>query len=635
MLQKILIGCLAPCLFLTLSVSSCAPQTDSVAEPTAISSPTHFVPAPEIRFGLIGAAPAAQPNIWQLFDQVGANYASRALAEGSLLRLYHLDPQDFSFQPLAAAGFPSEPIQEGAQYAALVQLRSDLRWTDGSPFTAEDVAFSANTILAFEFDYDWGAYYSRQFLQRAEALNSSTVKFIFKQKPNVEVWQYGVLQAPLVQKAFWQPAVQQAASLLPADALNVEIAKIRANLEIAQPQLADLTAQITSLRVNGKQNRKTESDYLKIQGEVVYLQATLENRLEDYAAQIKLAQQSLQAARAEKEPTLGTWLPAQKKDGVWINQLNPDQPFGAPSFERVSYHFFENETAALSAFQNNQVDFILSPVENAPAGARYNPSSSARFLVFNPLQGYLADPAFRAAFACLIDRSALADDILQNKAAPLNSFVLSPQWHNSSLSDACSGMNHAARLAYAAQRLKDAGYSWRQIDKKIILPNGGDFPTVTLLAPTLKEDPLRYAAAAYIAEQAQGLGIPLEVQAVTLNDIVYAVYSSQKYDMALIGWRLSEYPAYLCDWLNGEKLFFTTGNRFQSACAALHAESNLTAAHQIIAQIESALYVELPLIPLFSVKQADVYQNLSYPAPGILNGWAGLYGAPAYAISAP
>jgi hypothetical protein len=44
---------------------------------------------------------------------------------------------------------------------------------------------------------------------------------------------------------------------------------------------------------------------------------------------------------------------------------------------------------------------------------------------------------------------------------------------------------------------------------------------------------------------------------------------------------------------------------------------------------------ELPFIPLFTVMQADVYRNLSYPQTNILNGWSGLYGAPSYAVPAP
>ena len=255
-------------LFLTLLIASCAPQPDSVAEPTSISNPTTSpLHTPEIRFALVGES--ERTNVWQLFDQSGATYANQALHSGTFPSLYQLAPQDASLQPLAAEGFLSEVTQDGDRYSAVVKLRPDLKWTDGSPFTAEDVAFTANTALTFEFDYDWGAYYPREVLDHAEAVDLVTVKFIFKQKPNVGNWQYGVLQAPIVQKAFWELAVQEAADLLPNAALRAEIAKIRASLEEAQPVLADLTAQVNSLKVSGKQNRKIEGDYVVRAGQNV------------------------------------------------------------------------------------------------------------------------------------------------------------------------------------------------------------------------------------------------------------------------------------------------------------------------------------------------------------------------------
>jgi ABC-type transport system substrate-binding protein len=169
------------------------------------------------------------------------------------------------------------------------------------------------------------------------------------------------------------------------------------------------------------------------------------------------------------------------------------------------------------------------------------------------------------------------------------------------------------------------------------MSNGEAFPKITLLAPSKEEDALRHAAAKYIAEQAQYLGIPFAVQEVGLSDVNYAVYSSQKYDMALMGWRLSEYPAYLCQWFSGENLLLYNSNRLKPVCDALRVEPDLDAARQAVAQIESALMSELPFIPLFTMAQMDIYRNLSYPMPAvnILNGWSGLYGAPSYAAPAP
>jgi len=632
--------------FLTFLLASCAPQPDASRVPVGFSTPTETPPpthALEIRFALIGRS--QQVNVWQLFDESGASYASHAIHSGTLPGLYHLAPQDSSFQPFVADDLPSEVTQDGVNYSAVVKLRADLKWTDGSPFTAEDVAFTANTALVFELDNDWGAYYPREYLDHAEAVDPSTVKFVFKQKPNVGVWQYGVLQGPIVQKAFWESIVQDASALLPNDALRAKIGQIRASLQVAQSDFDILNEQIIALRVSGKQNRKIEGDYTRMQGEVTYLQISLDKLLEDYAAQVKSAQEALYVVKDEEEPTLGMWMPPVEKDGVWVSQVNPDfaERFGVPSFERSTYRFFEDENAALTAYQNDEVDFILSPIDDVPADAKYNPSYSARFLVFNPLNGYLADPAFRSALACMIDRESLAADILQNKAAPLDSFVLSNQWHDANLKDACAGMDESARVTYVVKLLKDAGYSWVQepgaenAGQNLLMSNGEAFPKVTLLAPLKEEDALRYAAAKYIAEQAQYLGIPFVVREVSLDDAVYAVYSSQKYDMALMGWRLSEYPAYLCEWFGGGNRFLYNSNRLKAVCDALGAESDLDAARQAVAQIEAALTSELPFIPLYTVMQVDVYHNLSYPLPAanILNGWSGLYGAPSHAIPAP
>jgi peptide/nickel transport system substrate-binding protein len=532
-------------------------------------------------------------------------------------------------------------VQDSVNYSAIVKLRTDLKWTDGSSFTAEDVAFTVNTAIAFEFGYDWSAYYPREVLDHAEAVDTVTVKFIFKQRPNVGAWQYGALQGPIVQKAFWESAVKDAAKLLPSDALRASIDETRANQAVVQSDFADVSAQVNAMRLSGQQSRKLDMDFTRLQGEVIYVQNNLDKLLEDYAAQVKSAQETLYAGNDEKEPTLGTWMSSTSEGDVWINMVNPDLSFGTPNFDRAVYHFYKDENAALTAFQNGEVDFILSPnVIDAP-DAKYSSSYSARFLVFNPLQPQYADPAFRSALGCMIDRNALATDVLQNKAAPLDTFVLSSQWHDANLKDACADMDGSARIEYAVKLLKDAGYSWSRepgsesAGQNLLMSNGESFPKITLLAPSKDEDALRYAAAKYIAEQAQYLGIPFAVREVSLNDVVYAVYSSQKYDAALMGWRLSEYPAYLCDWFGGGNLHLYNSIRFKSTCDALGVESRLDTARQAVGQIESALMSELPFIPLFTVMRSDVYRNLSYPAQSILNGWGGLYGAPSYAIPAP
>jgi ABC-type transport system substrate-binding protein len=628
-------------LYLSLLAASCAPQSapvaaDEIPAPVQVTS-AH---APEIRFGLIGMP--RDVNVWELFDETGASYVDYALRSEYWTRLYRLVPPDFSFQPLAAQGLPTAVVQEGEFYSSTVKLRADLKWTDGSRFTADDVAFTVNTALAFELGFDWRAHYSNEYLDHVKALDAVTVKFIFKKKPNIEVWQYGALQGPVVQKVFWESRLVEAAKLLPDGALNVQIETARAALATVQWDVDELSAKITVLNSAGQGDRQLEIDLAQRQNELNHAQNNLDKLLEEYASKINIAHQALYALDDRGEPTLGAWMFESQKGAVWTNTANPDFPFGKPNFDRAVYHLFGNESDALTAFKKKEVDFILSPNGvSSVKGAKMSPTSSARLLVFNPLKTQFADPAFHAALSCMIDREDLAGNVLQNKAAPLNAFILSSRWHDPKIEEPCTGMNEARRVEYAVNLLKGAGYSWsRQPDAKSAgqgLKNSkrGEFPKIILMTPFRKADALRYDAAKYIAAQAQHLGISISIQEMELNDIVYAVYSSQKYDAALIGWRLGEYPGYICEWFGGENPYLFDSKKFKSACDALDGESNLEAARKSLRQIESRLVTELPSIPLFTVTQAEGYQNLAYPAPGVLNGWSGLYGAPSYAMPSP
>ncbi len=263
--------------FLTLLLVSCAPQLDSVAEPTSIPAPTELPPpahAPEIKFALIG-----QPqdvNIWALFDEAGASHANYALRSEYWPRLYHIAPQDSSFQPFVADGLPSEVTQDGKLFSATVKLRIDLQWTDGSPFTAEDVAFTANTALAFELGYDWRIYYPLDYLLRVEALDSATVKYYFKQKPNISVWQYGILQAPVVQQAYWESSVADAAKFLPTKELRTQINEARIYLSTVQSSVEDLTAKAVAIRITGQEDKQLESQLLRRTSELGFAQNNLD-----------------------------------------------------------------------------------------------------------------------------------------------------------------------------------------------------------------------------------------------------------------------------------------------------------------------------------------------------------------------
>ena len=612
-------------------LASCVPQPVPVS--TSTPSPTPEAPkhAPEIRFALIG-----QPqdiNVWQLFDESGASYADYALRSEYWPRLYHFAPTEFDFQPLAADGMPSAVVTEGDEYSATVKLRADLQWTDDLPFNAEDVAFTINTALKYELGYDWASYYSREFLDRVEAVDPLTVKFYFKQKPDIKAWQYGVLQGPILQKAFWESRISEASALLPAEQLAVDIESAAAYAATVQARVDDISAQVNQLLFEGKENRQLAGELVKRQGELGFANNTLNDLLTERAADIESAQGALYAIDDQGEPTLGIWLPAVQEGNTWINEVNPDFPFIQPNFDRVVYIPYEDGKSAYTAFTKGDVDVILNADQAAQEPIiRSNPTDSARFLVFNPGHLVLSDGHLRNALACMIN--------VEGQGLSQAGFVLNNFWLNKEAAFACNGLSDEQRVDRAVEFLENAGYTWAQkpttaqSGSGLKLPDGTDLPRLTLLSVSPEVDANRASLASYIEQQALHLGIPVDVELTDLASLQYSVYSSGKYDMVIFGWRLSEYPAYLCEWFGAGGPFENNSGRLKSTCEALAAESDLEAAKRQVFELQSILSEELPFIPLYSETTQDIFQNVEYPFENVSGGLRNLYGAPSYAMPA-
>lgn len=648
---------------ISILLASCtAPTTASV--PTALATPTvsPITPIPhsaELRFALIGAV--SDVNVWALFDSKGYSYNNYATHYETWPHLYQLSIPSREFETMAASDMPSVIQQDGNFFSAAVPLRTDLKWTDGSPFTAEDAAFTANTSLKFQLGFDWHDFYNPDYLDHVEAIDSQTVKFVFKKQPNVGIWQYGALQGPIVQKAYWSPKISAAEKLLPGDS-STQIAALQAQINDLQNKINVLNLKISTTVMNPDDLKKALSDLKAHQDDLNSASRTLEKVQDKISADLSAARELLYAIPHENEPTLGNWIPVGMQNGAWINKVNPSHPFGTPNFDEVSYKFFQDEKAAFTALTDNSVDAILSP-DGLPyfdsVNPKYtsvfttktNPNNSLHFLALNLSNPTLSDSKFRNALSCILDRSQFESTAASGEAMSLESFVLPSGkfWLASNLKPPCTNNTTGLQLS-PLQLLQGEGYSWSTKPGELPAygmksPNGQPIPNLELLASKFyidtspENDPFRtgtmYGNAIYrISFFANFYGFNITDKPISPEEFNFAVFDSGQYDMALIGWRVSEYPGYLCEWFGDGNPFHYDGSRLKSACEALNSTTDLNETRNQVYEIQSVLAQDLPMIPLYSGITYDAYRNISYPFDSVRGGLSGVYGAPSLAIPA-
>ena len=629
------------------------PLTTSVPANTPVPPTTTPTPAPQraplLRVAILGEATTT--NVWALFDETGAGYWNAATQTGYWPSLYHLAPPDLDFEAATAKGEPSPVDCSAAACTATVTLRPNLFWTDGSPLAADDVAFTVNTALQFRLGLNWQRAYNPDVLDHAETQDENRVKFYFKTKPAVADWQYGALLGPIVNRAYWQPRIVDAISLLPDETLLPTILELEDELAKMQAEVDELNLSLNSMAPESTAYADTTREAKHSQDELNSIYNKLQKNKTEYETKLADARESLFALGNANEPTLGPWKFASRIENEFEDRANLGTLFGDPWFDAVRYITYPNELAAARALANDDVDLILTPdglsstalsrlENNTDITLARNITRSARFLAFNHGNPYLADPALHLALACVIDSQGLKEG-LGDGATPLSGFVLDDFWQNKDTSLPCFGQASVARVKEAVRLLKEAGYSWSTEPAPgvsgtgLTSPNGSPVPDFTLL--TLEGDDMRDIAANYIAQQAETLGLILDVRVRNSDDFLYAVYGSRDYDMAFLGWRLSAYPSYLCEWFFPleQNPFVYSGNNLTSVCEAWSLSSDLETARSYASEAQSVLMQDLPLIPLYSEVRVDAYRNIQYPFSKVVDGLGGLYGVPGLAIPIP
>ncbi len=618
-----------------------APDTTEAPPPEEEPAPTTTA-APEVdeepepmgatyRLGIFSSPTTDNP--WAALDTEADIWNSYVIP--GQISLYTYQGPTYTVVPsLAADPSPPQVEADGDGYSVTVNLHSSATWSDGSPITAHDAAFTFNTIakynglggnfpsiwpLARDDDPATEEDESSQGVSSVEALDDLTVKISFNYEPGLAIWPLSVGLASIFQEAFWGPIVDSSddyETLYAASGLGAPNASGFNSAEW-EPGAFWRNVATGSYFDTGSQYTVYSS------GAVEY---TSDGVTENWGG----------------DP--GGDVVADYTEGPFISE--------------ALYSIYTDQNTAVLALTEGEVDFLLNPL-GLQSGLRneilaapnlevaVNEQNGFRYLAYNTRKFPMSETSFRQALGCMIDKDFMANTVLGGTAISLNSLVPpgNAYWYNPNLTAPCAGQSTQDRVASAVRIFKDAGWTWdvepawdegnRDVIPKgegLRGPGGETIDPLTLLAPGPGYDPMRATYSLFIEEWATDLGIPLSAEPTGFSVIVDKVFPPAdplEFDMYILGWGLTPFPDHVFDFFrssadSADGGFNTPGYSnpvFDELADRFDRAKTLAEARDLIHQADAIIAEELPYVVLFTTPLIEAYSNqLTFPYTTILDG---------------
>jgi peptide/nickel transport system substrate-binding protein len=467
------------------------------------------------------------------------------------LSLYGLTDKYWTLVPAAAAD-PTPPalVEEGDFWVAEIALRQDITWQDGEPFTANDVVFTAQTVKDFGLiSGNWSQWYDFNYLDYIEAVDDYTVKFYLHTKGGTAVWDWGMLQSPIVAEHFWAPLL---ADVAPGPDASIE------EQAAAQDVMFAIDGSLEPNAGPWLYGNWEPGASIELVANPDYFQSGL---------------------------VIEQWPDGAYRDstGLVVGEPSGDPELTytvGPFVEAVVYSIYGSQDTSILALRQGDVDFVLNSLGLQRGLADQikgdpnltvveNQTNGFRYMSFNVRRMPMNDCSFRQAVAILIDKEFVTQTILQGVAFPLYAFVPegNAAWFSDEAPQLGRGLTRADRTNLAVQILQNAGYTWegdvvpfwdeenRQVVSggRLIMPNGVPVPPLTMPAPSAGYDPLRSTFAVWIETWLNEFGIPLQANLAGFNVIVPIIFTEQNFDMYILGWSLGLFPDFLYDFFSEEQ----------------------------------------------------------------------------------
>ncbi len=500
-------------------------------------------------------------NIWLASDRWSFSVLSK-IYQGLVTR----DPETLELIPWLAETLP---VYDPQTLSYTVTLR-DAEWSDGSPVTAEDVAFTGNLIKEFKIPRH---YWRWNFVKAIQVKDAKTVRFVLE-KP-MAIFLSRTLTTPIVSKKEWEAVAQRAR-------------------KAGKPLTALMNHKIKNPIGNGPFVLKTWK-----QG--AYLLLTKNPHF--FGKGLKIAGHVL----------------GPHVDGVLFKFYGTsDAAILALKKGDIDMYWWSVQAGYLGDLKKNPKITLFR-----------NERSAMYYMGFNLRKPPFNDVALRQAVATLIDKDFIITRILQGDGERMDSVVPKGNKFYYCRPDTLwgAGLSREQRVKAAYKRLVEAGYSWKvpPVDesgkgvraKEIRLPGGAPMGPFTILTPPADYDPLRAMSGTIIQEWLRAFGMPASAKPMAFGSLLDQVKVRRDFDAFILAYgKLSLDP----DWI---RAFFHSKNdkvrgrnmsgyhnpEFDRIADLSAATMDKKARRKLICDMQKILMKDLPYIPLYTPKMIEAVRN--------------------------
>jgi peptide/nickel transport system substrate-binding protein len=569
------------------------------------------------------AVPPLRPNTGIWFVYMYSNFIDSALQRDLYPTLYRQTEYMRLPVPHLASDFPTEFVQDGSEWVSFIDLKQGVKWSDGSPVTAQDVVFSINTIKSLGLHY-MGDDFSN--LAAVEALSAYQLKFSFIAKPGWVDWPNSIVGLPIAPSHYWSSLVETAKT---------------------QPDPLDWLQSYPAA------DEPTCGPYKR---------SRWENGLVEHVADPLYYFKGLKVIEYDNG---AYWeeLPGNYEFnayGLPAGEVALEYVYG-PYASLVQYIAFESIEDSMQALKTNQVDIILdvnglsldqSEDLNSEPGINLvtNTRNSNRILGINFNRFPLNHPEIREAIDTLVDREYISQFAVNNlklPTTPIYSLVSEENrywyWPTERRGE---GLTRKERIEQAVNLLKGAGFTWTSEpgwDEVIEMPiqgiglSLGETQVLPMELLTPDYDPIRVSAAELISEWLTDIGIPTLSHPMELEAMAVRVFTEKNFDTYFLGIGATLFPGDWCDMFHSQEDFEGGSNaggfhnlEFDGICDSFSQASDIGTTRQLVYDLQEILITDLPAIPIFSTTLIEAYRGdrVAYPYTQVMDGFYWRNGIP-------